>query len=155
MAQNYNLTQARFNELEQELHYLRTVREKEVAEMVKTARAFGDLSENSEYDEANNEQARLFARITELDDILQNAVIIEIGDTEGAVVIGSTVNVINQADKSKHTFVIMGSLEANPLENKISNESPMGSALMGAVEGDNVTVFAPAGKIEYKIEKVT
>ncbi len=156
MQKEFKLTQERLTELNDELVYLKTVREKEVADQIKEARSFGDLSENSEYDEAKNEQGRLFSRIAELENIINNAVVIEIGGKTKEVRIGSTVTV-TAVDNSKetHTFTIVGSQEANPLDGRISDESPFGRALIGTKKGDEVRVEAPAGKIMYKVTALT
>ena len=136
MAKEYKLTLERLKELQDELTYLKTVREKEVAELIKEARSFGDLSENSEYDEAKTEQGKLYSRIAEVEEILGNCVVIEDSDDGGEYVrIGSTVTVLDKE------FVI-------------SEDSPFGKALLGKNAGDEVTVDAPAGPVEYKILKV-
>ena len=133
-------------ELSKEREYLKTVREKEVADMIKEARSFGDLSENSEYDEAKNEQGRVFSRIRELDDILSNYTIISedtvASDTVGP---GSHVTVRDMSDGSEDSFYIVGSQEADPAIGRISDESPFGRALIGRKAGEEVTVAAPAG----------
>ncbi|MCL2546679.1 MAG: transcription elongation factor GreA [Oscillospiraceae bacterium] len=156
MQKEFKLTQERLNELQQELTHLRTVREKEVADQIKEALAFGDLSENSEYDEAKNEQGKLFSRIAEIENIINHAVVIEIGAVGGdSVALGSTVTVVAQDDKSiTHTFTIMGSQEANPMEGRISDESPFGKALLDAKKGDKVRVDAPGGKRIYVVKSV-
>ena len=157
MQQEFKLTQERLDELQNELTHLRTVREPEVSNQIKEARAFGDLSENSEYDEAKNEQGKLFSRIAEIENIINNAVLIEIGGSDkGKVVLGSTVTVVSKDDKSvTHTFTIMGSQETNPLDGRISDESPFGRALLGAKKGAKVQVDAPAGKKIYIVESVS
>ena len=132
MAKEYKLSPQRLKELQDEMNYLKTVREKEVAELIKEARSFGDLSENSEYDEAKNEQGKLYSRMAELEDILSNYVVIE----------------------EEETYKIVGSQEADPMNGAISEDSPFGKALLGKNTGDDVTVDAPAGPVEYKILKV-
>lgn len=156
MAKQFKLTKNRYEELGNELNYLKTVREKEVAEQIKEARSFGDLSENSEYDEAKNEQGRVFSRIAELENILANAVLISEEDISvDGVVPGARVMIKNLADKSEKQYYVVGSQEANPAAGKVSDESPLGRALIGRLEGDTVSVDAPAGAIKYKILKIT
>ena len=131
------------------------MREKEVAELIKEARSFGDLSENSEYDEAKNEQGKLYSRMAELDEILSNYVVIEEEETEGEYVrLGSTVTVLDKEFDEEQTYKIVGSQEADPMNGAISEDSPFGKALLGKNEGDEVTVDAPAGPVEYKLLKV-
>jgi transcription elongation factor GreA len=155
VSKKYKLTQERLNELSDELNYLRTVREKEVAEQIKEARSFGDLSENSEYDEAKNEQGRLFSRIAELENILNNAVVISLEGDSDKVDLGCTVVVTAVGDSTeRRVFTIVGSQEANPMTGRISDESPLGRALIGAKIGDEVRVEAPAGKKMYRVEDI-
>ncbi len=155
MKKEFKMSQARFDELQQELNYMKTTRSDEVAEMIKVARGFGDLSENSEYDEAKNEQGKLYSRISELENILLHAVIIEEDDMPAdQVTIGSTVTVTAVANGMSRTFKIVGSQEANAMQGIISEDSPFGKALMGAKEGQTVTVAAPAGEMKYKVEKI-
>ena len=142
--------------VQNELTYLKTVREKEVAELIKEARGFGDLSENSEYDEAKNEQGKLYSRIAELEDILLHVVIID--ESEGAsnaVSIGCTVTVVDlKTGREMPPYKVVGSQEADPMHRAISEESPFGKALMGAKEGDEISVEAPVGIIHYRVEKI-
>ena len=154
MAKQYKLSRERAAQLQEELEYLKTVREKEVADMIKEARSFGDLSENSEYDEAKNEQGRVYSRISELTDILSNFVIIEDSVATGEVGPGSQVNVRDVEDGFEEDFSIVGSQEADPAQGRISDESPIGRALIGHKAGDEVTVMAPAGAIKYLILEV-
>lgn len=155
MKKEFKMSQTRFQELQTELNYLKTTRSDEVAEMIKVARGFGDLSENSEYDEAKNEQGKLYSRISELEDILLHATIVEEGDMPaGQVTIGSIVTVTPAAGGASRSFKIVGSQEANAMHGIISEDSPFGKALMGAREGDTVTVSAPAGEIPYKVDKI-
>ncbi len=155
MKKEFKMSQARYDELQKELNYMKTTRSDEVAEMIKVARGFGDLSENSEYDEAKNEQGKLYSRISELENILLHAVIIEEDDMPvGQVTIGSTVTVTAVANGMSRTFKIVGSQEANAMQGHISEDSPFGKALMGATEGKVVTVAAPAGDMQYKVEKI-
>ena len=154
MKKELKMSQARFDELQKELNYLKTTRSDEVAEMIKVARGFGDLSENSEYDEAKNEQGKLYSRIGELENVLLHAVIIEEGDMPtDQVTIGSTVTVTATSGGSR-SFKIVGSQEADAMHGIISEDSPFGKALMNHREGDTVTVNAPAGEIKYRIDKI-
>ena len=156
MKKEYKMSAARQQELQDELTYLKTVREKEVAELIKEARGFGDLSENSEYDEAKNEQGKLYSRIAELEDILLHVVIID--ESEGAsnaVSIGCTVTVVDlKTGREMPPYKVVGSQEADPMYRAISEESPFGKALMGAKEGDEISVEAPVGIIHYRVEKI-
>ena len=157
MSKEYKLTRIRLEELEQELHYLKTTREKEVAEHLKEARSFGDLSENSEYDEAKNEQAQLYGRIAEVENIMANAVIIddeEGDDTAGKVGLGCTVKVRDLELDETDVYAIVGSQEANPMQHMISDDSPFGRAMVGKVAGDVVNVEAPVGTIRFEILSV-
>ena len=156
MAKEFKMSQARFDELKQELDYSKTTRADEVAELIKEARGFGDLSENSEYDEAKNEQGKLYSRIAELEDILLHVVIID--ESEGAsnaVSIGCTVTVVDlKTGREMPPYKVVGSQEADPMPRAISEESPFGKALMGAKEGDEISVEAPVGIIHYRVEKI-
>ena len=155
MAKEYKLSPQRLKELQEEMNYLKTVREKEVAELIKEARSFGDLSENSEYDEAKNEQGKLYSRIAQLEEILSNYVVIEEETDHGDYVrLGSTVVVLDKEFDEQETYKIVGSQEADPMNGTISEDSPFGKALMGKNAGDDVVVDAPAGPIAYKIVEV-
>ena len=155
MAKEYKLSPERLKELQDELNYLKTVREKEVAELLKEARSFGDLSENSEYDEAKNEQGKLHSRIGELEEILSNYVVIEEEDDGGEYIrLNSIVTVLDKEFDEEQTYKIVGSQEADPMNGAISEDSPFGKAVLGRNAGDDVTVDAPAGPVEYKILKV-
>lgn len=147
----YRMSQERLEELQKELEYLQTTREREVAEQIKEARSFGDLSENSEYDEAKNEQGKLYSRIAEIKDLVENAVIIEKNTVEGKVVTGSKVTVKDLSDDYEECYQIVGSQEADPMNGRISDESPMGRALMNHRVGDKVEVEAPMGKLRFEI----
>ena len=154
MAKEFKLTRERLKELEEELNYLKTTREKEVAEQIKEARSFGDLSENSEYDEAKNEQAKLYGRIAEVENILSHAVVIDESaeqERAGVVGLGCTVKVRDLDLEEEATYAIVGSQEANPMESRISDDSPFGKALLGHKVGDIVDVEAPIGVLKYKI----
>ena len=155
MAKEYKITSARLKELEEELNYLKTTREKEVAEQIKEARSFGDLSENSEYDEAKNEQAKLYGRIAEVENILANAVIIEENDEPaGHVGLGCKVRVLDLDTNEEEEYTIVGSQEADPMNGRISEDSPFGRALLGRAVGDEVQVEAPAGILRYRISEI-
>ena len=154
MVKEYKMSQARKDELEAELLYSKTTRADEIAELIKEARGFGDLSENSEYDEAKNEQGKLYSRIAELEEILLHAVVVDEAEDLGKVSIGSRVTVVRLGDEAVMTYNIVGSQEANVMEKKISEDSPFGKALMGTKEGDTVTVEAPRGSIRYRVEKI-
>ena len=147
----YKMSQARLDELIHELDYLQTVREKEVSEQIKEARSFGDLSENSEYDEAKTEQGKLYSKIAELKNLIENAEVIEKVQRSDTVVLGSRITVSDEEDGSTHEYQIVGSQEANPLQGKISDDSPFGRALMGHLPGDRITIDAPDGHLYFKI----
>ncbi len=141
--------------LEQELIHLKTVKRREVAQRIKQALAFGDLSENSEYDEAKNEQAFIEGRIVSLENMLKNAKIIDDEDIEtDSVSVGSIVKILDVEFDEIIEYTIVGSAEANPSQNKISNESPVGKALIGKGVGDEVTVNVPDGIIKFKILEI-
>ena len=155
MEREYKMSAARAQELQEELNYLKTTRSDEVAEQIKVARGFGDLSENSEYDEAKNEQGKLYSRMAELEEILSNYVVIEEEEDQGEYVrLGSTVTVLDKEFNEEVTYKIVGSQEADPMNGAISEDSPFGRALLGKNAGDDVTVDAPAGPVEYKILKI-
>ena len=152
MAKEYKLSAERLEELKQELTYLKTVKEKEVADLIKEARSFGDLSENSEYDEAKNEQGKLYSRIAEVENILANYVVIEENAEDTDVVgMGSKITVKDAATGDEETYQVVGSQEADPMNGRISEESPFGKALLGKAVGDIAVVEAPAGNIEYEV----
>ena len=152
MAKEYRLSPERLKELQDEMSYLKTVREKEVAELIKEARSFGDLSENSEYDEAKNEQGKLYSRIAELEDILANCSVIEEHDSDpNSVRLGSKITVEDIELGERETYQVVGSQEADPMNGRISEESPFGKALLGKAVGEIVIVEAPAGNVEYKV----
>ena len=156
MKKEYKMSAERKQELENELTYLKTVREKEVAELIKEARGFGDLSENSEYDEEKNEQGKLYSRIAELEEILLGAVIVDESESAtNAVSIGCRVTVMDvKSGKTLPEYKVVGSQEADPMNRAISEESPFGKALVGKKEGDEISVEAPVGVIRYRIEKI-
>ena len=154
MQKTYKLTAERQQALQDELNYLRTVREKEIAELIKEARSFGDLSENSEYDEAKNEQGRMYSRMVELDEILSHAQLINPADVSDTVAAGCRVTVLDLDSNQEEEYAVVGSQEANPLEARISDESPFGRALVGKQVGDELSVDVPAGTLRYKVVNI-
>ena len=151
----YKMSQERLDALKDELHYLETTREKEVAELIKEARSFGDLSENSEYDEAKTEQGKLYSRIAEVKNLIENAVVVEKTEVEeGVIVIGSAVKVLDVEENEEQEYKIVCSQEADPMMGRISDDSPFGFALKGHRAGDVVTVEAPVGELQFKILSV-
>ena len=152
MAKEFKITSLRLAELEKELNYLKTTREREVAAMIAEARSYGDLSENSEYDAAKNEQAKLYGRIAEIEDILSHAVVIEDeNEATGRVGLGCTVTVKDLTTGQVTEYRITGSQEANPMENKLSDDSPFGRAAVGKAEGETFTVNAPNGAYTMEV----
>ena len=160
MASNSNrfkMSQERLDEIKQELQYLETVREKEVAELIKEARSFGDLSENSEYDEAKAEQGKLYSKIAELKVLIENAEIVDNIDHDApkdTVTLSSVVRVRDVEDDFEETYEIVGSQEANPKEGRISDDSPVGQGLIGHRAGETVTIHAPVGDLVFEIQSV-
>lgn len=145
-----------YQNLVDELNYLKDVRIPEIKVQIAEARAFGDLSENSEYDEAKNEQAKAVTRIAELEKLLNEAVIIDENEIKADVVnLGSIVKVYDWDMEEEVEYSIVGSNEANPLEGRISDQSPIGSAMIGARVGEEVTVQAPSGEYKMKILAVS
>ena len=147
----YKMSQESLDKLKGELLELETVRTKEVAEQIKEARSFGDLSENSEYDEAKTEQGKLYSRIAELKDLIDNAVIDNSTATAGTVGHGSRVKVRDLEDDSELEYSIVGSQDANPMLGRVSSDSPFGMALLGHRQGETVTFEAPAGAQRFEI----
>ena len=147
------LTSEGFLELEEELNELKNVRRPRVIEAIKDARAQGDLSENADYDAARTEQAEVEGRIKELEFMLANATIIEKKDSH-LIDVGSTVTISYVDDDEEEVYHIVGRMEADPFENKISNESPIGKAILGKKEGDMVEIASPTGSYQIKIVKV-
>ncbi|MDE5413746.1 MAG: transcription elongation factor GreA [Bacillaceae bacterium] len=141
--------------LEEELEFLKTEKRKEVVERIKVARSFGDLSENSEYDSAKEEQAFVEGRISTLEKMIRDAVIIKEDETNTSVVsLGKTVRFVELPDGDEEEYTIVGSAESDPFEGKISNDSPMAQSLLGKSVGNKVTVNTPAGEMEVKILEV-
>ncbi|PWA12519.1 transcription elongation factor GreA [Pueribacillus theae] len=152
----YYMTQEGKEKLEQELEYLKTEKRKEVVERIKVARSFGDLSENSEYDAAKDEQAFVESRIAQIEKMIRNAVIIEdSNDDPNVVAIGKKVKFIELPDGDEETYMIVGSAESDPLEGKISNDSPMAKGLLGKRIGEEVVVQTPGGELNVKIIEVS
>ncbi len=149
-TKTFKMTAAGKAELEKELESLKTEGRIDIAEKLKVARSYGDLSENSEYDEAKSEQAKIEARITELEYQLDHAEIIDTADKD-SVSMGSKVKVKRLSDGVEAVYEIVGFAQSNPSEGKISDESPVGKALMGAKMGETVAVEAPIGNLEYNI----
>lgn len=148
------LTSEKKHELEAELENLKTVRRKEIADAIEWAKSLGDLSENAEYSQAREDQGRCEARISELENILQNAVITDSSNIKNGVSVGSTVIVKKLENNEINTFTIVGSEEVDLANGKISNESPLGNALLGHDVGDKVTFMTPKGEISYLIQKL-
>lgn len=145
-----------YKELTDELAYLKTSKREEIKEQIAVARSFGDLSENAEYDEARNEQAKTEARIKELEDLIENAVVVDETKIDTSIVsLGSVVKVYDVEFDEEIVYSIVGSNETNPLEYKISDQSPIGKALMGTKEGDSITVEIPSGTVHMKILEVS
>ncbi|HHV78486.1 MAG TPA: transcription elongation factor GreA [Firmicutes bacterium] len=141
--------------LEEELEYLKSVKRREVAERIKQAREFGDINENSEYDDAKNEQAFIEGRILTLENLIRNAKVVSSEDSNDSVVtVGSTVVVRDSSSGEVFEYSIVGSAEADPAKNKISNESPVGKALLGQRVGKRVSINIPLGQVEYEILKI-
>jgi transcription elongation factor GreA len=149
------ITEEGFEKVKNELEYLKVEKRQEVAGRIKVAREFGDISENSEYDEAKKEQAETEARIVKLENIVKYAKIIDKNDIDKDIVsIGSKVVVLAMDFDEEETYAIVGSTEADPYENKISNVSPVGSALIGKKIGDVIEVAVPAGALNYKVVNI-
>ena len=156
MAKAIKVTDDGLKKLQEELEYLKTEGRTDIAEKIKVALGYGDLSENSEFDDAKNEQAKIEARIVELEAMLKNVEIIK--DIKGAaktVVVGVKVTVYDEEFDEEDEYHVVGSTEADPSSNKISDESPVGRALLGHKVGDVVAVEAPAGEIKLKIVKIS
>ena len=156
-SNRYKMSQERLDELKKELNYMETVREKEVSEQIKEARSFGDLSENSEYDEAKTEQGKLYSRIAEYKDLIEHAEIVDNVDhnlPKDAVTLGSIVLVKDLDEDFEDKYEIVGSQEANPREGRISDDSPVGKGLIGHRAGDTVTIPVPAGEIRLEVLSV-
>lgn len=154
-SKKVKLTKEGLAALENELEYLKTVKRKEVSEKIKVALSFGDLSENSEYDEAKNEQAMVEARINEVDAILKNVHVVNEDDLSTDVVsLGSTVTLKNMKNEKVDTYKIVGSTEASPIKKRISDESPVGKAVLGHKVNEIVDAEVPSGIIQYQILEI-
>ena len=146
------LTQEGLEKLEQELEELKSVKRKEIAEKIKVALSFGDLSENSEYDEAKTEQGKLYSKIAELKALIEKAEIIEKQDMDkGVVALSSRIKLLDVDENEELEYQIVGSQEANPMSGRISDESPIGRGLLGHKVGETVTIDAPAGQMKFTI----
>ena len=156
MVKEFKMSQERYDELKAELDYSKTTRADEIAELIKEARGFGDLSENSEYDEAKNEQGKLYSRIAELEEILLHAKIVSESETDSdKISIGCKVTVTNiSTGKKLPVYKIVGSQEADVMNFAVSEDSPFGKALMGRKAGEEITVEAPRGAIHYRIDSI-
>ncbi|GFZ34195.1 transcription elongation factor GreA [Clostridium zeae] len=151
-VKKYMMTYEGVKKLEDELEFLKTVKRKEITEKIKVALGYGDLSENSEYDEAKNEQAFTEGRIIQLENMLKNAVVVDESEiSTDTVSIGSIVKVKDYDFDEEVEYIIVGSAEADPMESKISNESPVGSALMGKKVGDIVEAVVPSGVSKFEV----
>ena len=151
----YKMSEERFQELKKELVFLQTVREKEVAQQIKEARSFGDITENSEFDEAKTEQGKLYAKIAEIKNLIENAEIVHASDKTDCVGIGSKVTVRDLETKTEDTYEIVGSQEADPIMFRISDDSPFGKSLMERKIGDIVEVDAPSCVLKYEILSIS
>jgi transcription elongation factor GreA len=151
MKKMYKLTPQGRAELEQELEELKS-RRGEIAEKIKTARDFGDLSENEEYSAARDEQGRVESRISEIEEILLNSTVIKSAKHDGKIHVGNKVTL--KGEKGQVVFTIVSSVEADPAEKKISDESPIGQALIGKQEGDKVEIQTPSGVVSYKVKTI-
>ena len=150
----YKMSAERLEELKAELQYLTTDKEKEVSEALKEARSYGDLSENSEYDEAKTEQGKLYSKIAEIKNLIENAEIVTKTDETDKIGIGSRVKVKDIEFNEIEEYTIVGSQEVDIDNNRISDDSPVGRALMGHTAGETVTVEAPAGEILFEILEI-
>jgi transcription elongation factor GreA len=154
MPKDVILTPEGLVSLKSELEHMSTVRRREVAARIKEAREFGDISENAEYDDAKNEQAMLEARIAGLEEKLRSATVIDASELDTDVVRVGTMVHVTDGDGAKHKYRIVGSAEAKPAELKLSNESPVGKALIGRKKGETVSVATPRGERQLKISKI-
>ena len=156
MAKQIIVSHEGLKKLQQELEHLKTVKRKEVAQAIQKARAYGDLSENSEYDEAKNEQAEIEGKIAHLEAMLENAIVLD--DTDlgtDKVNVGNKVTVHNIDDDEEREYKIVSTTEADPIEFKISDDSPLGKALLGQRKGDSINVETPMGIVRYTITDIS
>ncbi len=155
-AKQMHYTKEGYQALVEELEYLKTVRRAEVKEALATARSYGDLSENSEYDEARNEQAKVESRITELESLIIHAIVVDESEIDHTKIsVGSVVKVKKKGEKEEREYTLVSTNEVDFWSGKISDQSPIGAALIGAREGDTVTVASPNGDFQLKITSVT
>ena len=155
MEREVVLTEEGYNKLKEEIEHLQTVKVREVAERIKEAREFGDISENSEYDDAKNEQAQVAARIIMLEQQLRNARVVDAENVSTeSVSIGARVTVKDLATKKNTEYSVVGSAEADPRAHRLSSESPLGKALLGKKKGEKLTVTTPRGALEYQVMKI-
>lgn len=154
MAEQVLMTAEGLQALQAELEERKTVKRKEIKEAIKVARGYGDLSENSEYDEAKDAQAQNEMRISEIEETLKHVVLIDETSAKDGVSIGSTVKVYDVEFDEEVTYKIVGSTEADPAQSKISNESPVGAALLGHKVGDKVTAVTPMGTLEFEVREI-
>ncbi|NLB89957.1 MAG: transcription elongation factor GreA [Clostridiales bacterium] len=153
---NNVFTKKGFQDMQEKLEYLITVKRNEIADQIALARSFGDLSENAEYDEAKKEQAAMEIEILEIEEAIRNAVVLQDEDIKtDKVGIGTVVTIEDVETKEKEEFTIVGARENDPYENKTSSESPIGAALIGAKKGAKVTINVPAGELVYKVIKIS
>ena len=152
----YKMSAEKLDSIKAELLELETTGMKRVAEQIKEARSFGDLSENSEYDEAKREQEKLYSKIDELKDLVENAIIVDTDESvpEDVVTLGSRVTIVEEGEEDEEEYEIVGSQDANPVEGRISDDSPLGKALHAHRAGDIINVEAPSGVITFSILKV-
>ena len=150
----YKMSAERLQELKEELVYLQTVREKEVAQQIKEARSFGDLTENSEYDDAKTEQGKLYSKIAEIKNLIENAEIVRASDKTDSVSIGSRVTVYDYEFDTEDTYEIVGSQEADPSMFRISDDSPFGKGLIDKRKGDIIEIEAPEGVLRFEIRGI-
>ena len=148
------LTQEKKEALEKELGELKSVRRKEIADALEYAKSLGDLSENAEYHQAREDQANCEDRISHLENVLSNAVVMDEKNTTGKVTVGAKVTVLKKGDKEEREFTVVGSEEADSLNGKISNESPLGCALLGQAKGATVSFTSPKGEMSYTIKNI-
>ena len=148
------LTQEKKEALEKELGELKSVRRKEIADSLEYAKSLGDLSENAEYHQAREDQANCEDRISHLEQVLSNVVVMDEKNTTGKVTVGAKVTVLKKGDKEEREFTVLGSEEADSLNGKISNESPLGKALLGQAKGATVSFMSPKGEMSYTIKNI-
>ena len=156
MAKQIFVSKEGYQKLENELEHLKTVKRKEVAMAIQKARSFGDLSENSEYDEAKNEQAEIESRIAMLEVTLENATVLDDKDIKtDKVSVGNTVKIYNIATEQEEEYRIVGSTESDPIEGKISDDCPLGKTLLGQRVGDSINVETPGGIVKYTVMSIS